>query len=150
MAQAKKGDKVQVHYVGKLTDGTVFDSSEGREPLEFLLGSGQVIAGFDNGIEGMNVGEHKQINIPVEEAYGPANEEMIFSLQRSEMPDDLPLEVGATLNMHEEGNPQPIPVIIRAVDDETITLDANHPLAGQELIFDVELVQVTPTSGLIA
>jgi peptidylprolyl isomerase len=149
MAQAKSGDTVQVHYTGTLTDGTVFDSSAGRTPLEFTVGSGQVIKGFDEGVEGMNQGEKKTINIPVEDAYGPANEEMIFTLNRSEIPDDIPLELGMTLNMHEDGNPRPIPVIVRDLTDTSVTLDANHPLAGQDLIFEVELVGVKSPSGLI-
>ncbi|AQG78593.1 FKBP-type peptidyl-prolyl cis-trans isomerase [Spirosoma montaniterrae] len=142
MAQAKAGDTVQVHYTGTLTDGTVFDSSAGRTPLEFIVGSGQVIKGFDEGVEGMNTGEKKTINIPVEDAYGSANEEMIFTLNRSDIPDDIPLEVGMTLNMHEDGNPRPIPVIVRQLSDSSVTLDANHPLAGQNLVFEVELVGV--------
>ncbi|RIV23669.1 peptidylprolyl isomerase [Fibrisoma montanum] len=149
MAQAKSGDTVQVHYTGTLTDGTVFDSSEGRTPLEFQLGSGQVIRGFDEGITGMNEGERKTIQIPVEDAYGPANEEMIFTLNRTDIPADIPLEVGMTLNMHEDGNPRPIPVIVRDLTNDSVTLDANHPLAGQDLVFDVELVGVKPASGII-
>ncbi|GAB2568810.1 FKBP-type peptidyl-prolyl cis-trans isomerase [Spirosoma areae] len=149
MAQAKPGDTVQVHYTGTLTDGTVFDSSAGRTPLEFTVGSGQVIKGFDDGVAGMNQGEKKTITIPVEDAYGPANEEMIFTLNRSDIPDDIPLEMGMTLNMHEDGNPRPIPVIVRDLTDTNVTLDANHPLAGQELTFDVELVGVKSPSGLI-
>ncbi|GAA4414182.1 peptidylprolyl isomerase [Nibrella viscosa] len=142
MAQAKAGDTVQVHYTGTLTDGTVFDSSKGREPLEFTLGSGQVIKGFDEGISGMEIGETRTVEIPVEEAYGPAHEEMIFTLERSEIPDDIPLEIGMTLNMHEDGNPQPVPVIVRDLTDESVTLDANHPLAGQDLVFEVQLVDI--------
>ena len=142
MAQAKAGDTVQVHYTGTLTDGTVFDSSQGRNPLEFTLGSGQVIRGFDEGITGMEVGQSKKVNIPVEDAYGPAHEEMIFTLNRTDIPDDIPLEEGMTLNMHEDGNPQPIPVIVREVTDDSVTLDANHPLAGHDLIFEVELISI--------
>lgn len=149
MAQAKSGDTVQVHYTGTLTDGTVFDSSAGRAPLEFTVGSGQVIRGFDEGVLGMNTGDKKTISIPVNDAYGSANEEMIFTLNRSDIPDDIPLEVGMTLNMHEDGNPRPIPVIVRALTDTSVTLDANHPLAGQDLVFDVELVGVKPASGII-
>jgi len=149
MAQAKSGDTVQVHYKGTLTDGTVFDSSEGRSPLEFTVGSGQVIRGFDEGVLGMNEGERKTINIPVEDAYGPANEEMIFTLNRTDIPDDIPLEEGMTLNMHEDGNPRPTPVIVRKLDDTNVTLDANHPLAGQDLTFDVELVSTKSPSGII-
>ncbi|MBC7569505.1 MAG: peptidylprolyl isomerase [Spirosoma sp.] len=142
MAQAKSGDTVQVHYTGTLNDGTVFDSSAGRTPLEFTVGSGQVIKGFDDGVSGMNPGDKKTINIPVEDGYGPANEEMIFTLNRSDIPDDIPLEEGMTLNMHEDGSPRPIPVIIRQLSDTSVTLDANHPLAGKDLTFDIELVDV--------
>ncbi len=142
MAQAQAGDTVQVHYTGTLTDGTKFDSSQGRSPLEFTLGSGQVIKGFDDGITGMSVGDHKTINIPVEEAYGLANEAMIFTLNRADIPDEIPLEVGMTLNMHEDGSPQPVPVIVRALSDDSVTLDANHPLAGQDLTFEIELVGI--------
>lgn len=150
MEQAKSGDLVQVHYTGTLTDGTIFDSSEGRSPLEFTVGSGQVIKGFDEGVAGMRQGEKKVINIPVEDAYGPANEDMIFTLDRSEIPTDIPLEAGMTLNMHEDGNPRPIPVIVRQLTDTTVTLDANHPLAGHDLTFEVELVGVTsPSTPLV-
>ncbi len=142
MAQAKAGDIVQVHYTGTLTDGTLFDTSKGREPLEFQLGSGMVIKGFDDGITGMTLGEIKTINIPTEEAYGSASEDMVFTVDRSELPADMPLEVGMTLNMHEDGNPQPVPVIVRDLTDDSVTLDANHPLAGQDLTFEIELVGV--------
>ncbi len=140
MAQAKAGDIVQVHYTGTLTDGTPFDTSKGREPLEFQLGSGMVIKGFDDGITGMELGETKTINIPTEDAYGSASEDMVFTVDRAELPADMPLELGMTLNMHEDGNPQPVPVIIRDLTPDSVTLDANHPLAGQDLTFEIELV----------
>jgi peptidylprolyl isomerase len=140
MAQAKAGDTVQVHYTGTLTDGTLFDSSKGREPLEFQLGSGMVIKGFDDGITGMEVGENKTVNIPTEDAYGSASEDMVFTVDRAELPADMPLELGMTLNMHEDGNPQPVPVIVRDLTPDSVTLDANHPLAGQDLTFEIELV----------
>ena len=149
MAQAKPGDTVQVHYTGTLGDGTIFDSSSGRTPLEFTVGSGQVIKGFDEGVAGMNPGEKKTIDIPMEDGYGPANEEMIFTLDRTDIPNDIPLEMGMTLNMHEDGNPRPIPVIVRDLTETNVTLDANHPLAGQDLVFEVELVGVKSPSGLI-
>ncbi|KAB7731180.1 peptidylprolyl isomerase [Rudanella paleaurantiibacter] len=142
MAQAKAGDTVQVHYTGTLDDGTIFDSSAGRTPLEFTLGGGQVIPGFDNGIEGMSIGEKRTINIPVEDAYGPVVEDHVFSIERNEIPAEIPLEVGMTLNMHQEGSPQPIPVIVRQVTETNVVLDANHPLAGQDLTFEVELVGI--------
>ncbi len=142
MAQAKSGDTVQVHYTGRLEDGSVFDSSDGRDPLEFQLGSGMVIPGFDQGLTGMSVGEKKTIHIPAEEAYGPVNEEMILQIERSQIPPDLPLELGMQLNMHQDGNGQVVPVKVVEVTDESVTLDANHELAGKDLIFDLELVGV--------
>jgi peptidylprolyl isomerase len=136
----KSGDKVAIHYKGTLNDGTVFDSSEGREPLEFEVGSGMVIKGFDDGVTGMQVGEKKAIHIAVEDAYGPVSEEMIFDFDRADIPADIPLAVGETLNMHD--GQRAVPVIIRDVTEEFVKLDANHPLAGQELNFELELVEI--------
>ncbi len=140
---AKTGDTVQVHYTGTLTDGTLFDSSEGREPLQFKLGVGMVIKGFDDGVTGMNIGEKKQIHIPVEEAYGPKHDDLIFTFNRSEIPDDVPLELGMQLSMHEDGNPQPVSVTVVALSETSVSVDANHPLAGQDLVFDLELVAIS-------
>jgi len=134
----KSGDNVAVHYKGTLTDGTVFDSSEGREPLEFQVGSGMVIAGFDSGVTGMAIGEKKTVHIPVDEAYGPASDEMIFTFNRLDIPADIPLEIGGTLNMH--NGQQSMPVMERDVTETKIILDGNQPLAGQHLIFESELV----------
>lgn len=142
MAQAKSGDTVQVHYTGRLEDGSVFDSSDGRDPLEFQLGSGMVIPGFDQGLTGMSIGEKKTIHIPADEAYGPVNEEMIIQIERSQIPPDLPLELGMQLNMHQDGNGQVVPVKVVEVTEDSVTLDANHELAGKDLIFDLELVGV--------
>ncbi|MEO6287731.1 MAG: peptidylprolyl isomerase [Dyadobacter sp.] len=142
MKQAQAGDHVQVHYKGTLPDGQLFDSSEGREPLSFQLGSGQVIKGFDDGVTGMEIGNKKTIHIPNAEAYGPINEDMIINFERAQIPSDIPLEVGGTLNMHQDGNGQVIPVVIREVTEEYVILDANHPLAGQDLIFELELVGI--------
>jgi peptidylprolyl isomerase len=142
MKQAQAGDTVQVHYTGTLPDGQLFDSSAGREPLSFQLGSGQVIKGFDDGVTGMAVGDKKTVHIPNEEAYGPVNEDMIVNFERNQIPADIPLEVGITLNMHQDGNGQVIPVIVKEVSDEFVVLDANHPLAGQDLIFELELVGI--------
>ncbi len=139
---AKTGDIVEVHYRGTLTDGTLFDSSAGHQPLQFKLGEGMVIKGFDDGVTGMSVGDKKQIQIPVEEAYGPVMEDIIFTFNRSDIPADVPLEIGSQLNMHEDGNPQPISVTIVALNDSSVTVDANHPLAGKDLIFDLELVSI--------
>ncbi|PLK42965.1 peptidylprolyl isomerase [Emticicia sp. TH156] len=136
----KSGDTVQVHYKGTLGDGTVFDSSEGREPLQFTVGSGMVIPGFDNGVAGMVIGDKKTVFIPAEEAYGPVREDMIFTFNRLDIPDDVPLEIGGTLNMH--NGQQAIPVIVREVTATKVKLDANHELAGKDLIFEIELVSV--------
>ena len=141
---AKTGDTVQVHYTGTLTDGTLFDSSTGREPLQFKLGVGMVIKGFDDGVTGMNIGDKKQVLIPVDDAYGPKQEDLIFTFSRSDIPEDMPLEVGSQLNMHEDGNPQPVSVTVVALSETNISVDANHPLAGQDLIFDLELIDVQP------
>ncbi|MGL4630826.1 MAG: FKBP-type peptidyl-prolyl cis-trans isomerase, partial [Leadbetterella sp.] len=121
----QNGSKVSLHYKGTLDDGTVFDSSEGREPLEFTAGGGMVIQGFDEGVMGMTVGEKKSIHIAPENAYGLPVEEMIFKFDRADLPNDLPLEVGGTLNMHD--GQQAIPVIIREIQDAFVVLDANHP-----------------------
>jgi peptidylprolyl isomerase len=141
MKQAQSGDNVTVHYKGTLPDGQLFDSSEGREPLAFQLGSGQVIKGFDDGVTGMEIGDKKTIHIPHAEAYGPVSEDMIVNFDRAQIPADIPLEIGSTLNMHQDGG-QVIPVIIREVTDQHVLLDANHPLAGQDLIFELELVGI--------
>ena len=148
MEQAKKGDKVQVHYHGKLADGTTFDSSEGRQPLEFEVGSGMVIKGFDDGVTGMSVGDKKTVLIPAENAYGPVQKEMVFEFPRANFPPDITPEIGMTLQMHSEDG-QEMPVLITGVNMDSILLDANHPLAGKELIFDIELVDIKGKSPLI-
>jgi peptidylprolyl isomerase len=141
MQQVKKGDKVNVHYHGKLADGSTFDSSEGREPLEFTAGSGQVIKGFDDAVIGMEPGETKTVNIPVENAYGERNDDMVMEYPKSDFPADMKPEVGMELQMGDnDGNV--FPVLITEVGDETVMLDANHPLAGQELVFEIELVSI--------
>ena len=148
MQQVKKGDTVKVHYHGKLVDGTTFDSSEGREPLEFKVGGGMVIEGFDNGVTGMQTGEKKTIHIPALQAYGVKNEEMIMEFPKDKFPADMVPEVGMQLNMH-NGSGQQFPVVIVEVKDEVVILDANHPLAGEDLIFDLELVEIKGASPLI-
>lgn len=142
MSVAKSGDKVKVHYTGTLTDGTQFDSSAGREPLEFELGSGMVIPGFDLGVTGMTIGDKKSIHIPTAEAYGTVNEDMLIKFDRAQVPADMELEVGASLNMHQDGTGQVVQVVVREITPEYILLDANHPLAGQDLIFELELVGI--------
>ena len=136
MQQVKTGDTVRVHYHGRLTNGTTFDSSEGRDPLQFKVGAGMVIKGFD-----MTIGEKRTLNIPVEEAYGPKSEELIMDFPKANIPADLNPEVGMELQM---SNPQGqvFPVKVAAVGSEFIKLDANHPLAGEPLIFDIELVEI--------
>lgn len=141
MQQVKSGDTVRVHYHGRLTDGTTFDSSEGRDPLEFEVGSGMVIAGFDNGVVGMIIGDKKTVNIPVDDAYGQKNPEMIIEFPREQVPEGMPLEKGMRLNLNNSEG-QVVPVVITDVLDETILLDANHPLAGEDLVFDIELVEI--------
>jgi FKBP-type peptidyl-prolyl cis-trans isomerase 2 len=148
MSIAKSGDTVRVHYHGRLTSGETFDSSAERDPLEFELGSGQVIAGFDNGVAGMSVGEKKTIQIPFAEAYGPRNESMIIDMPKERFPQDMELELGMPLMMS-DGQGQNLQVSVTAIHDTSVTLDANHPLAGKDLIFDLELVEVVGGSRII-
>lgn len=141
MQQAKAGDTVRVHYHGRLNDGSTFDSSEGREPLEFTVGQGQVIPGFDNALVGMNVGEKKTVNIPVGEAYGEASNDMILEFPLTDFPDDVKPEVGMDLQMSDnEGHI--FPVTVKEVKESSVVLDANHPLAGKDLTFEIELVEI--------
>jgi len=148
MDEAKNGDKVKVHYHGKLTNGETFDSSAGREPLEFEIGSGSVIKGFDEGVSGMKVGEKKTINIPVDEAYGERSEDMLIEFPKDRFPKDMEIKEGMQLMMS-NGTGQNIPVIVTEVKDDDVILDANHPLAGEELIFDIELVEIIGGKPLI-
>ena len=148
MAQVKKGDTVKVHYHGTLSDGSIFDSSTGGEPLEFEVGSGMVIAGFDEGVTGMAVGEKRTVNIVANEAYGPVQQDMIMEFPKTQFPPDMVPEVGLQLSMsNNEG--QQFPVTIIDVKDEFVVLDANHPLAGKDLTFDLELVDIQPKSMII-
>jgi peptidylprolyl isomerase len=140
MTEAKKGDNVKVHYTGKLADGTVFDSSEGGEPLEFAVGSGQVIEGFEDGVVGMKVGESKVVEIPVEKAYGERNDEMVIQAPIEQVPPDLKPELGMRLEMG-GANGEILRVVVTEITDTHITLDANPPLAGQDLTFEIELVE---------
>jgi peptidylprolyl isomerase len=148
MAQVKSGDKIKVHYHGKLTSGETFDSSAGREPLEFEVGSGMVIPGFDNGVTGMSVGEKKTVNIPYDEAYGPRNPAMVIEMPKDRFPKDMEIELGMSLGMSDQ-NGQQFQVIIAEIKEEVVMLDANHPLAGQDLVFDLELVEIVGGSPLI-
>ncbi|MFN2350309.1 MAG: peptidylprolyl isomerase [Kiritimatiellia bacterium] len=138
----KKGDKVSIHYTGKLNDGTVFDSSREREPLEFTLGSGQVIPGFDNAVTGMAAGEKKTVEIPAAEAYGPHHPEMVVKAERSKIPSEVNVAVGQRLQSKQPDG-RTVVFNVAEVSDGAVTLDANHPLAGKDLVFDIELVQVT-------
>ncbi len=148
MQQVKNGDTVKVHYHGRLMDGTTFDSSEGREPLEFEVGSGMVIKGFDDGVRGMEVGDKRTLEIPAEEAYGDKNPEMLVEFPKEEFPEDMEPEVGMRLNMT-NGSGEVIPVMITEVSEDSVILDANHPLAGEALVFDIELVQISGGKSLI-
>lgn len=141
MQQAKKGDVVRVHYTGRLTDGQQFDSSVGRTPLEFTVGAGQMIKGFDTGVEGMAIGEKKVINISPEEGYGPTNPEAIIEFPREQVPQDMKLEPGMELTLQNQHG-HPVPVVVIEVKDDVIILDANHSLAGKDLVFDIELVEI--------
>lgn len=145
--QAKKGDTVRVHYTGKLVSGEQFDSSAGREPLEFEIGAGMMIKGFDDAVVGMAIGDKKTINIPAAEAYGERSEEMVIDFPRSNFPDDMTPEVGMQLVMNNSAGQQ-FPVTIVDVKEDVVILDANHMLAGKELVFDIEMVEID-AKGLI-
>ncbi|MBM3416267.1 MAG: peptidylprolyl isomerase [Bacteroidetes bacterium] len=148
MQQVKKGDKIKIHYHGKLTSGETFDSSAGREPLEFEVGGGMVIKGFDEGVTGMSVGENKTIQIPFNEAYGPVNPEMIIDMPKGRFPEDLNLELGMPIMMSDRQGHQ-FQVTITEIKESSVMLDANHPLAGKDLIFDLELVEIAGGTPLI-
>ncbi|MBN1116552.1 MAG: peptidylprolyl isomerase [Bacteroidales bacterium] len=139
---AKVNDKVKVHYKGTLSNGEIFDSSEGRNPLEFIVGTGQVIPGFDKGVEGMAVNESKTISIPSNEAYGEVREDLIQEVPKSNLPEEIKPEVGMQL-VSNTPDGQQIPLIVKEVNDESITVDANHPLAGKDLTFEVTLVGIS-------
>lgn len=139
--QAKNGDNVKVHYTGKLVNGEQFDSSAGREPLGFTVGAGQMIKGFDAAIPGMVVGDKKTINIPAAEAYGEKDPSAIIEFPKEHVPAEMVLEPGMPLTLSNQQG-QPVPVIVVEVKEDVIILDANHFLAGQELIFDIELVEI--------
>jgi peptidylprolyl isomerase len=141
MAQAKQGDIVQIHYTGKLADGTVFDTSRERHPLRFTIGNGQVIAGFEQAVVGMNTGESRTAKIPVDQAYGPRRDDMIVTMDRSSLPTGLNAQIGQRLELTQEDD-STILVTVTDVSETSLTLDANHPLAGKELTFDIELIGI--------
>lgn len=141
MTQAKSGDTVRIHYTGTLEDGTQFDSSDGRDPLEFALGGGQVIPGFDSAVDGMAVGDSKSVTIPPDEAYGQRHEQLVQQVPKTTLPEDMEPSVGMQLQSQgPEG--QVMNLVVTEVEDDAITVDANHPLAGQALTFAIELVEI--------
>lgn len=141
MAQAQLGDSVKVHYTGKLDDGTVFDSTAARDPLQFSLGNGNVIPGFEQAVLGMSPGDSKTTNIPADQAYGSHRPELVMVVERDQMPADLSVQVGQPLQIRQMDG-QTIPVIVSQISQSKVTLDANHPLAGQDLTFEIELVEI--------
>ena len=141
MSKVKDGDTVKVHYTGKLENGDVFDSSREQEPFEFTVGNKAVIPGFEKGVLGMEVGDTKTIEIPPEEAYGEKQDELVVEVKKSEFPEDITPTVGQRLQI-KQGDGNPIVVTITDLTEESITLDANHPLAGYTLFFDVEIVDI--------
>jgi peptidylprolyl isomerase len=141
MGQAKAGDMVKVHYTGRLDDGTVFDTSADHEPLEFKVGEGQVIPGFESAVMGMSTGESKTTRIPAGDAYGPHRAEMVITVERSMFPNDMEPQVDQQVQIR-QSNGQSFVATITDVTDEDVTLDANHPLAGKDLTFDIELVEI--------
>lgn len=141
MPKAKAGDSVKVHYTGKLKDGTIFDSSEGREPLAFEVGAGQMIKGFDAAVDGMEVGDSKTAEIPAAEAYGEARQDLMFDVPKTNLPEDLKPEVGQQLAMTQPDGQQ-VPVTVAKVEEDKVIIDANHQLAGKDLIFDIQLVEI--------
>ncbi len=141
MSAATEGSKVTIHYTGRLDDGTVFDSSRDRDPLEFEVGSGQVIPGFDGAVEGMEAGDEKTVTIPAVDAYGPRRQELVLDVPGEQLPDELEAEVGQQLQMQTPDG-QTFQVTVVDVDDEGVKVDANHPLAGKDLTFDILVVGV--------
>lgn len=141
MAQAKRGNIVKVHYVGKFEDGTVFDTSREREPLPFTIGEGEVIPGFEEAVVGMNPGESKKVVIPAENAYGPRHEEMVLVVDRQNLPEGVDPQVGQQYQIPQSDG-QSIVVTVTDASDSSVTLDGNHPLAGRELTFEIELLEV--------
>lgn len=141
MTKIKDGNEVKVHYTGKLNDGTVFDSSDGREPLAFTIGKGMMIPGFEKGVMGMALNEEKTITLPPEEAYGEVREDMIAEVPNQQLPPEIKPEIGMEL-MSQTPDGQQLVVKIKEVKDESIVIDANHPLAGQELTFDIKVVEI--------
>ena len=143
MTQAKSGDKVKVHYSGKLDDGAEFDSSAGRDPIEVTIGGGMVIPGFEDALVGMAAGDKKTVTIASAQAYGPHFAKNVAEVERSRIPDDIDLEIGTTL-LATGAQGESLQLTVVAIGDNTVTLDANHPLAGKDLTFDLHLVEIVP------
>jgi peptidylprolyl isomerase len=141
LSQAKSGDTVQVHYTGRLNDGSQFDTSSGGEPLQFEIGGGQVIPGFEDGVVGLTVGQSKTFTIPADQAYGPHHDDWVVKVPRERIPDQVVLEEGRQLQIRQENGEAAVVTIVQVTDSE-VTLDANHPLAGQDLTFEIQLVAI--------
>jgi peptidylprolyl isomerase len=144
MTQAKNGTQVSVHYKGTLNDGSVFDESNPERPLEFTVGGGQVIPGFDKAVEGMNVGDSKTVTLEADQAYGQHRDELVMKVDRGRVPKELDIEVGQRYQMEKESG-EKFKVTVTEVTESSVTLDANHPLAGQDLTFEIKLVDVKGT-----
>ena len=136
----KKGDTISVHYTGSLENGEVFDSSKGRAPLKFTTGAGQLIKGFDSAVIGMNVGDKKTVNIPPQDGYGERNEDLIVDMPKANMPKDMQVEVGMTLQLADQAG-NPVPATVHEICEEVIKMDVNHPLAGETLVFEIEIAE---------
>ncbi|MFT6167537.1 MAG: peptidylprolyl isomerase [Vicingaceae bacterium] len=141
MSQAEKGNKVKVHYTGTLTDETIFDSSRQREPIEFEVGASQMIAGFDSAVQGMKVGETKKVEIPSTEAYGPVKEEAMIKVAKDQLPEGMNPEIGMQLEATQQDGKKQVLVVAEVMENEVV-LDANHPLAGKDLIFEIEMMEI--------
>lgn len=141
MSVAKTNDTVRVHYTGKLTSGEIFDTSVDRDPLEFTIGAGQLIKGFDDGVVGMKINEKKTLEIPSDEAYGPVHDQLIQEVEKSQLPPEIEPQIGQTL-IATGAEGQETRLVIKDINDQNIVVDANHPLAGKDLIFDIQLVEI--------
>lgn len=141
MSEAKQGDTVKVHYRGALEDGTVFDTSEERDPLEFTIGEGQVISGFEDAVVGMEPGESKVVTLEPDDAYGPRRSELLVEVGRDRLPSEMEVEVGSQVQVRQQDGSPRVATIAR-VGEESVTLDVNHPLAGKDLTFDIELIEI--------
>lgn len=145
MFYAAKGDTVKVHYTGRLSDGTVFDTSEDKAPLSFIIGKNEVIPGFEEAAVGMVTGEKKTVSVPAEKAYGPSRENLIETIERGDLPPDLDLRVGGQLEVTRQDSSIFL-VMVTGLEGDSVTLDANHPLAGKELIFDIAMLEIKKLS----